>query len=215
MINNEDLKILIRAIQDNSFRLGLKWDLSIGTIIEFSPLTIRLDGDTVNLNNEITNLTGQRLNNGDRVYCLIVPPNTIYIIGYAGVRKKGCTLRRVALQTLNDATVTTISWDTEDEDTSDMWSGGGNITIPYTGLWAATLSVDLTTTAGRTYLELENFGGFTSVRSPIEDTGGTRGSITAIAPMNESNVFSCKVFRDAASGGTMTARLTCYRVDGG
>ncbi len=215
MISNEDLRVLVRAVQENAFRLGLTWELGIATVITFDPLTIRLDGDTVDLSNEITNITGQRLNNGDRVYVLILPPNTIYVIGFAGLRKKGCTLRRVASQTLNDAIVTGVIWDTEDEDTNDMWESGTDVTIPFTGMWAFAFCADFSGTAGRTFVEIANVSGFEAIRASVGDTSETKGCATVVLPMTAGDTFLCRVFRDAAAGGTMTARLTCYRVDGG
>jgi hypothetical protein len=72
------------------------------------------------------------------------------------LNKMGCTVRRVATQTLNDATTTAVSWDTQDEDTDAMFAPTSTtITIPETGLWAISCTVIRAAVANaRSFLEI-------------------------------------------------------------
>ena len=58
--------------------------------------------------------------------------------------RRGCRIRRAATQTLNNATLTTISYDTEDEDTDALFpSSGTTITIPFAGMWIPVLVLSI------------------------------------------------------------------------
>lgn len=82
---NEDIDALVKGIKDNAKRFGLVWDISLATVIDPLIPSIRIDGDTTDLDNEITNTTGRQLQQGDRVYVFLVPPNKIYIFGYGNI----------------------------------------------------------------------------------------------------------------------------------
>jgi len=134
----------------------------------------------------------------------------------------GCTLRRASNQTLNDATDTTISWDTEVVDTDALWDAGTPtvITIPETGLWAITFHVaraaavnarslvDIVTSAAP-WSSLNNF-----IRAPWP-TGEDRGCGSFTIPLTAADTFTVRVNADGSGNSTMLAGLTCYRVIGG
>lgn len=132
----------------------------------------------------------------------------------------GCTLRRAATQTLNDITTTTISWDTQDVDTDNLWSSGTTITIPETGLWAVTLSVlTAAVMTGRSFAQIvpsagvfATFGG--ALRAGIS-TGESLVAVSAVIPLTATNTLTAQVFADMAANSTMTAAITVYRVVGG
>ena len=54
-------------------------------------------------------------------------------------------LRRAANQSINNNTVTAITWDTEDEDSENLISlGGGLSVLPLVGIWSCIFAVDTT-----------------------------------------------------------------------
>lgn len=74
----------LRAAVNNADRNNLVWDIFLGTIAtieELGTYKVMLDGDTTLLT--ITSMAGNSLTEGDRVYILKVPPNTLYILGVA------------------------------------------------------------------------------------------------------------------------------------
>lgn len=136
--------------------------------------------------------------------------------------RMGCTLRRNAAQTLNDAVDTTVSWDTETEDTHSLWAIGTPtvITIPQTGLWAITFQVqraaavnaksfvDVVTTATAPWSSHANL-----LRSTWQ-SGEDRCCGSFVIPMSATATFTLRVNADGAANSTMTAALTCFRAVG-
>lgn len=80
-----------KQIVANAKALGLTWTIRIATIsvtqsvgTNDSPLIAGIfDGDTAAIG--LTNITGEQLSPGQRVYCLMVPPSGNFIIGFAGI----------------------------------------------------------------------------------------------------------------------------------
>lgn len=132
--------------------------------------------------------------------------------------KLGCRLRRVAAQTLNDASITTVSWDTEDEDVGGLFAPGTPtvITVPETGLWGVSFAVSAVAPNARSYIEL-----VVTSSLALPATRGNWGSgedsvgHVAILYLNAGDSFVMSVFRDGAAGTTMGARLSCFRLTGG
>lgn len=70
----------VKALVDNSKRLGLTWQLRLGTIRTTGPSpTLILDGDDVTTLNAVS-MAGN-MGVGARVYVLLVPPDGVYIVG--------------------------------------------------------------------------------------------------------------------------------------
>jgi hypothetical protein len=133
--------------------------------------------------------------------------------------RMGCTLRRVANQTLADITTTAVNWDTEDVDTNGMIAAPGTtLTIPTGGggIWAVSfLVVQAAAATGR------SFGQITTSIPPWNIGGALRFAYaageafvagSAVFPAAAGNTFSIEVNSDTAAGTTMTAALTAYRV---
>lgn len=80
-----------KQIVANAKALGLTWTLRIATISVLQsvgsnepPLVAgTYDGDSVAIG--LTNITGEELLPGQRVYCLMVPPSGNFIIGFVGI----------------------------------------------------------------------------------------------------------------------------------
>lgn len=134
----------------------------------------------------------------------------------AGGARMGCTLRRVASQTLPDATNTTVSWDTEDEDTHNLWSSGTTVTIPASGLWAITFGIVASAATARSVLFISPSagswsGGSAALRNSFgagEDTCAVSGTI----PLSAGDTFTCVANVDMAGASVFFARLSAYRV---
>ncbi len=125
------------------------------------------------------------------------------------VRRIGCHLRRAANQTLPDASLTTISWDTEVEDTDGFWSSGTTITVPFTGIYSITvLSVAGATASGRSFTEIT--AGSYNPRSYYGNGGETTNSCTASVPLSASDTITAALYSDMASASTLTARIFVY-----
>jgi len=90
-----------KQIVQQAQALGLTWTLQIASVVTSSVrngVTVILDGDTVAIS--ATNITGNQLFGGDRVYCITVPQSGNFVIGFAETRAGGL-LGRVDSSTVN------------------------------------------------------------------------------------------------------------------
>lgn len=126
--------------------------------------------------------------------------------------RMGCSLRRVATQTLPDAAFTQISWDTEDADTNGMFPGSGvTITIPTggDGLWVVSTRLSTAASpAGLAFISL-NIGGGENFRAPFADNVG---GATRVLPLTGGVQIVVQAFMDTAAGTTVTGDFHCYRI---
>lgn len=206
----------IKELLAQAKQLGLTWTLRPATVTQVDPLQVVLDSDNTPVG--ATLLAGAAIAQ-DRVFCILIPPGGIYVVGRT--QRMGCTLRRNAPQTLPDTAYTDVSWDSKDEDTDDLWTSGGTVTIPTDGdgLWAITFGIataDLTT--GRAFIAVlpssGNWsGGGVPLRNPYS-TAEDKCAMTVIIPMTAGMTFTCGAFGDFAAATTMTASLDAYRVSG-
>lgn len=128
--------------------------------------------------------------------------------------RMGCSLRRVAAQSLPDNTPTLVSWDTEDADTSHNLFPvfGTDVNIPAGGgVFVITLNIDLPTVpTGTSFITPRvngvNIGGF-----PFIPNGGN-ATATVMRPLNGGDVITASVTADTVAGTTMTGNLYVYRV---
>ena len=145
-------------------------------------------------------------------------PNAGDVIYIADHARMGCELRRAAAQTLPDATDTVTSWDTEVEDTHNLWTSGTTVTIPTGGggLWAITYGIVTTAVSTARSLmfiapsaSIWSSGG--SLRNSFgadEDTSTVSATIPLVAGVTLT--FSANV--NMAGAATFFSRLSCYRV---
>lgn len=126
--------------------------------------------------------------------------------------RMGCSLRRVAAQTLPDTAFTAVTWDTEDADTDGLFPGSGfDITIPANGagVWAVSATVFVTSTiTGLGAVRIAVGGIEVAKSSGTGDIGGTALTL----PLSAGALVKVEVFADTAAGTTMTAKFHCYRV---
>ena len=145
-------------------------------------------------------------------------PNAGDVIYIADHARMGCQLSRTSTsQTLPDNTDTATSWDTEVEDTHDLWSSGTTVTIPANGdgLWAITYGIQ--TAAVSTARSLLFIAPSTTIwtggrlRSSFgadEDICTVSGTIPLAA--GDTLTFTANV--NMAGASTFFSRLSCYRV---
>lgn len=127
------------------------------------------------------------------------------------ISRMGCSLNRVANQTLPDAALTSVSWDTELADTDGLWTSGTNIVIPANGagVWAVYANVFIAAALAGIGQTRINVNGVEQSRAVFADTGSSVGIVTPIAA---GGVVTVQAFADTAAGTTMTANVVCYRV---
>jgi hypothetical protein len=135
----------------------------------------------------------------------------------------GCRLRRISTsQTINDNSNTTVSFDTEDEDTDGFWAIGTPtvITIPTgkSGIYAISFTPDILavlSAGARGFVDLNITSALTGLLAQYRvaiDALGDRGLNTWVGPLLAGDTFNVSVLADMAAGSTMTGYLTCYRV---
>lgn len=130
----------------------------------------------------------------------------------------GCRIRRVANQSVNSATDTAISWDTEDQDTDGfIVVTATTITIPtgLDGLYALTFRAQGAIGAGRAYGRFVVTSAITgtptdflSVLSDVED----QVYVAIVLPLNAADTFTCNVRHTSGVAVNFVAWLACYRI---
>jgi hypothetical protein len=141
-------------------------------------------------------------------------------IAHASVAgRTGCRLRRAAAQSIPDSSATSISWDTEDQDTDGFIAvTATTITIPsgLGGLYAITASiVPASSVNNRMLVDLALTSAITGMSTPLRNEGNTpstRGSGTWVIPLLAADSFTVQIFHTHGSAKDFTAWLSCYRM---
>jgi len=138
----------------------------------------------------------------------------------AGCRT-GVKLRRVATQSIGNATGVDINWDTEDRD-SDSYIGvtSSTVTIPsgLAGVYVVTAGVlwaSDPTTAGPSHIQISMGGRFWRDSTTALNALSTRRTVTAIDELAVADTLTVEVYQ--TTGGSInvtTAWLQAYRVLG-
>lgn len=123
-------------------------------------------------------------------------------------------VRRAASQAIPSATLTAISWDTEDIDTDAFIAvTSSTITIPTLlgGVYAisAVSAINGGAPTGRHLLEIA--AGGSTWRSTIE-AGEDVGSVSVVVRLNAADTIVTNIFQTGAATGNLTARLELYRL---
>jgi hypothetical protein len=149
-----------------------------------------------------------------------IPPtdSTRILTGFTDTGRMGCSLRRVANQSIPNAggSDTAVAWDTEDADPQGMHSGSSaTVTIPADGLWAIATTVTYGSVVGaaRALLDIIVNGDATKTyRLPYAGTGEQIVSMGVTIPMVAGDTFTVTVYQSSGGANNLTGRLTCYRV---
>ena len=70
-----------QAVVENASRLGLTWKMRLGTVMDSTNSTVRLDGDSATIGAEFMGDMGWV--NGLRVYVIQIPEGACYVVGQA------------------------------------------------------------------------------------------------------------------------------------
>lgn len=125
----------------------------------------------------------------------------------------------MATQLVNNASVTPISFDTQDEDTDSMFAPTSTtITIPFPGIYVITFVVATTNVASaRNFLAIaptSSIVGTTPVRANWT-TGEDQASVSATYAFAANDTFVCSAFHSMGSAQNFTAGVQCWRMNGG
>lgn len=136
--------------------------------------------------------------------------------------RRGCRLRRAAAQSVNSATTTTISWDTEDDDIGGYFSSGSPtvVTIPsgLGGLYGIIYRpfVASLTVAGRCFGSINvttAIVGMPSIyRIPFDVNEDQIVVPLGGIPLLSGDSFTCDVFHSHGSARDVTAFVSCYLI---
>jgi hypothetical protein len=133
----------------------------------------------------------------------------------------GCRLRRAANQSINSATTTSISWDTEDEDTDGFIAvTASTVTIPtgLGGLYAITANCDFqgTITGAAASVSIAPTSGITGypvdLVSYIDASTNDRGVIGVVIPLLAGDTFVVQCRHVTGSAQNIKAWMSCYRI---
>jgi hypothetical protein len=137
------------------------------------------------------------------------------------IDRSGVRLRRASNQSINNAALTAISWDTEDEDIGGFWASGTTVTVPagYDGIYVATFRpLGVTGVSTRNFAEINITSTITGLpaeyRIPSSSPTSPESRMVAYysGPLAAGDSFVCNVFQTTAGSQTFTAWLALYRV---
>lgn len=154
---------------------------------------------------------------GDVVSVLVVQGAPL-VLGRAATAPARRTVRLSrAVQSIPNATVTAISWDTELEDSDGFIAvTGTTVTIPagLGGMYAVTVNV-IAAFAGRTFLDLVPTSGVAGMpaqfRVPLPVATEARGHLTVSLPLLAGDSFVVQFFHSTGSAINAAAWLSCVR----
>lgn len=137
----------------------------------------------------------------------------------------GCTIRRAAVQSMASSSITIISWDTEDVDSSGYFPGSGTtVTVPagLGGLYAISVSLASgTKLASSAMLTIVAAGSANQVMTA--SAGSNEDGFPLIAGsywignsgyflLNAGDTVQARYFQSSGAAYNVTGRLTMYRV---
>jgi hypothetical protein len=127
-----------RELLREARRLGLTWGLRPATVLNFE--NVRYDGDDTETLTRVVNLLESPLFVDQRVMCIFVPPSGNFVVGSLTDTRVMFSARRVAAQSIPNASETEIQWDTIDVDTHGAWNPGfpTDFVAPFAGWYDLT-----------------------------------------------------------------------------
>lgn len=167
-----------KQLVEKARQLGLVWTLRLASVsvATLDNLSVIFDGDTASLS--VTNISGEQVVAGDRVYVMIVPPAGNFIIGRPGsaVLGNGC----------NTVTAATAGTTTSATFVTQPGSPSVTITKRYSATrlrvtWAQTFYVT-GATAGATFgVSTTSFGGSSAFLAVLNTANGALNTHTPIS----------------------------------
>lgn len=203
----------VQGLVANANRLGLTWQVHLASVTATTgtAVYVTVDGDTEQV---VAQSMIGTIGPSERVYVLAIPPGGMFVIGKASRNRIGCTVSRVALQTLPDAGAgsTLLSWDTVTYDPMKMWVRGSPtiVTIQTPGIWACSFATAIgSPVTGRALGGLIAGGRFWRI-SMVAGEQFVGGGITL--PLNTGDQVTVEQYADMATASTMIGILHCYLV---
>lgn len=140
------------------------------------------------------------------------------------VRHYGCRLRRAAVQSIPNNTATTVTWDTEDEDTDGFWTPGSPtiLTVPQNGTYAMSYfnALQATPNQNRNLISIyvtSSIAGAQGVGIPQFRSNfiqpETYISVTGVADLNAGDTISCDVYHQSGVAVNTLAWFSIHRVN--
>jgi len=132
--------------------------------------------------------------------------------------RRGVRARRVAAQSVPNSGTTSISWDTEDDDTDGYITvSSTTVTIPagLGGIYAVTFFADpATAPATRFICQIVATSTITGMPAAFRSEGAGEDllSVSAAIPLEAGDTFLCQVFQTSGAAINFTGWLSCYRV---
>lgn len=212
------LGVVAEEVVARAKALGITWTLRMGTIINSaeSLITATLDGDSVPI--AVTNMTGQPMVPGQRVYIIITPPVGNFIVGKPLLNSiVGAQATQSTGQTINNVTSTPISFNTVVYDfggiTSPVPFNSFNVPPAAPGIYAASLRVFVNPAvgAGRAFVEIVATTNPSGWRVPF-GTGEQLASATMIELLDVLDSVSCNIFQSSGGAVTATAIMNMFRI---
>lgn len=197
----------------NASRLGLTWRLQLASTRASiaDNVFVVVDGDTQEV---VSKTMIGPIAPSQRVYVLSIPPGGLFIVGKASNNRIGCSVSRVATQTLPDAGVssTLLQWDTVTYDPYRMWSRSSPtiVTIPVAGVWAVSANLVIgSAVTGRAFSSIIAGGRFwrTSMAA-----GEQFNSCNVTQPFNALDQITVEQYADMSGASNMVAAFFCYLV---
>lgn len=216
--NSSELATLIstgaQEMVNQAQALGLTWALRLATVSVSTAdtQTAIFDGDTTPLT--VTNMTGNPLVSGQRVYGLIVPPAGNFIISQAGLPKPVGVAANVSGQALPNNATTPATWTSVPYDLGGFMSSVpiSSLSVPVGmgGLYALTANVLVGVGGTRNFIEISDDGGlwirsFFAAPERLCSVSGTRF-------FDAGTSFVVNVFQNSGGATTMEANIWAYRI---
>lgn len=203
----------IQSLVNESRRLGLTWQLVLATVQNGETSQVICDGDTEAIT--AVSMMGP-VYTGYRVYVLQVPPSGNYIVGVTSnsITWKGCSLVRAAVQSIPNASPTALVYDTEVEDTDNMWVSGSTVTIRTPGIWGITFGSGTTLAQpanSRNFVSIA-INGMGDVGRNFFSEGENYSSCTIIIPLAAGRTIQGFLFQSGGGPRNATGSLWVYRL---
>lgn len=209
--------VAIQELISQARSLGISWNLRLATVTSNSGvggLAIIFDGDTVAIS--ATNITGDFLASGDRVYVIMVPTTGNYVVGHAEAISPIGLVATVTAQALPNNAATAVSWASASFNDPGFISTfpSTSFTIPAAlgGLYAITANTLNGATGARNFIEITESGNlwlrsFFATPETFCSTSGVRFFSTTA-----STTIAVNVFQNSGGATTMTANVWAYRL---
>lgn len=117
-----------------------------------------------------------------------------------------CEVRRTADESINNATHSYLTWQSEIYDPYNMWSSGQWITLPVAGIWLVTACVSWASGSGYRYVGIRNNTTSLFIATHSNNASSTveYQSVSKVAYLPASTQLGCWVYHNHGSALSVT-----------